>query len=108
MLAKRFFLGLIVALNVFLLYRVLLSDQGVFAYNELRQRQEELSTRLQALTERNLELSRQIRLLKDDRQYIETIIRQQMHFVKEDEILYVFTDNGTASPPGAGAHERKD
>jgi cell division protein FtsB/cell division protein DivIC len=105
---NRTVLGLLVALNIFLVYRVVWSDNGLLAYLELQSRYNELEHQVQELNRTSLELSQEIRLLKSDRAYIEKMIRQQMNFVKEDEILYVFPDTPPHEPPGAAPDGREN
>lgn len=102
MFLRRFLLGALIALNLFLGHRALFSDQGVAAYGELTTKHAELERRVERLTEENRELSRQIRLLTRDRDYIEAIIRKEMRFVKPDEVVYVFPDSGTESGSESG------
>ena len=102
---NRFLLGLILTLNVFLLYRVVFSDHGIFAYRELKTRYVELEEKIQVLNDVSLELSQEIRLLKSDRRHIEQIIRQQMNFVKEDETVYVFPSSRSEASTGVGSNE---
>ena len=99
---------MMIALNLFLVFRLLCSEEGVFAYRELKAQYVALETQVEALRQRSLELSKEIRLLKSDRPYIEKMIRQQMNFVNQDEILYVFPDTQQEARPGAGQDEHKD
>ncbi|ADU62841.1 MAG: septum formation initiator family protein [Pseudodesulfovibrio sp.] len=91
--------ALLVFINLFLLFRLIWSDQGVFAYLELKSRYELLQTRIDAVDGKSLDLSQEIRRLKSDTTYQEKIIRERMNFVKKDEILYIFPDE-TANQPG--------
>ena len=91
MIWKRLFLFFIIVLNLFLVYRLLWSDQGVFAYLELKDRYAELTTRIEQLDEESRSLSREIRLLASDDPYIERMIRQEMHFVRDSEIMYILS-----------------
>lgn len=84
----------LVVLNVLLLARLLLSGQSIFAYSRLEDRHEELSRRLEAAEARNVELTREIKRLKSDRKYQEKVVRERLNFVRKDEILYVFPENG--------------
>ncbi|MFW5735303.1 MAG: FtsB family cell division protein [Oceanidesulfovibrio sp.] len=110
MIYNRILLVVLLLLNCFLAYRLLISDQGLFDYLELKKRYTVLEERIVELDQWNLELSQEIRLLKSDRFSVENILRQQMNFVKDDEILYVFPEEpapdaapGAAEqPPGAG------
>ncbi len=102
MIYNRILLVVLLLLNCFLVYRLLVSDQGLFAYLELKERYTALEERIADLDQRNLELSQEIRLLKSDRFSVEKILRQQMNFVKDDEILYVFPEEPAPDgTPGA-------
>lgn len=95
---NRLLLVGLVLLNLFLGYRLLFSEQGVFAYLELRAEYREFQEDIAALERENQELSQEIRLLKTDRAYVEKTIRELMKFVKKDEVLYVFPDTGSDEP----------
>ncbi|GAB7022665.1 FtsB family cell division protein [Salidesulfovibrio brasiliensis] len=93
-LARNVVIAVLVAVNVLLLARLLFSDQSMFAYSRLKERHEDLSRRLEEAEERNVELSREIKRLKSDRKYQEKVVRERLNFVREDEILYVFPEDG--------------
>ncbi|MFH1914142.1 MAG: septum formation initiator family protein [Pseudomonadota bacterium] len=99
--------ALLLFINLFLLFRLIWSDQGVFAYLELKSRYELLQGRIEAVDKRSLDLSQEIRRLKSDPTYQEKVIRERMNFVKRDEILYIFPDD-TANQPGDVAHEQEN
>lgn len=99
---NRVLLGGIILLNVFLVYKLLFSGQGLFAYNELKSKYSELEERIESLNSLTVELSQEIRLLKSDRPYVEKMIRENMHFVKKDEVLYVFPEGEPNASAGAG------
>ncbi|MBI9110156.1 septum formation initiator family protein [Maridesulfovibrio ferrireducens] len=100
MLRRRLLLGLLVLINVVLLLRLGLSEQGVFGYLELDRKVQELELKIEDADSRTLELSREIRRLKSDRAYQEKIIRSRMNYVKENELLYIFPDSGKLKPQG--------
>lgn len=97
MAGKRILLACLIAVNLFLLFRLVWSGQGMFAYMELKERHNVLERQLRDVDARSLDLSREIVRLKNDRAYQEKIIRDRMNFVKKDEILYIFQDNDVAS-----------
>ncbi len=97
MAGKRILLVCLVLINLFLLFRLVWSGQGIFAYMELKQRHEALEKQLQKVDARSLDLSREIGRLKNDRAYQEKVIRDRMNFVKKNEILYIFHDNEVAT-----------
>ncbi|MEZ7196571.1 FtsB family cell division protein [Pseudodesulfovibrio karagichevae] len=92
MRGRLIFVALLVAINLFLLTRLIWSDQGVFAYLELKNRYEVLRQKIETVDARSLDLSQEIRKLKSDKGYQEKVIREKMNFVKKDELLYIFPD----------------
>jgi cell division protein FtsB len=99
---NRILLVVILVINLVLVYRLIWSSHGVFAYRELRTHYSELEKKLEELTSQTLVLSQEIRLLKSDRTYIEKMIRQHMNFVKPNETLYIFPNTSPEASPGAG------
>lgn len=97
MLGRRVLLAVLVVANLVLLYRIIFSDQGMFAYMDLQQRYERLETRLEETERTSLELSREIRRLKEDPVYQERVVRERLNYVGEDEVLYIFPDSGEAT-----------
>ncbi|UZP68271.1 septum formation initiator family protein [Desulfovibrio mangrovi] len=105
---KRIVLGGLIALNIFLFVRMLVSDQGLFAYRELKADYIALEEQLAEVQQKNLALSQEIRLLQSDSGYIQRVIRQRLNFVKDNEILYIFPDTTTEGTAGAAQDEGKD
>lgn len=99
---NRILLVAIIVINLVLVYRLIWSSHGLFAYRELRTHHSELEKKLEELTSQTLVLSQEIRLLKSDRAYIEKMIRQHMNFVKPNETLYIFPNTSSEASPGAG------
>ena len=66
-------------------------------YTALKSENEELRLELEAVSEKNLALSREIELLNSDEKYLEKIIRSKLNFVRDNEILYLFQENQTLS-----------
>lgn len=94
MLGRRILLGVLVIVNIILIIRLAVSDQGLFGYLDLNKRVESLQKKIEETDSRSLELSREIRRLKTDRSYQEKVIRSRMNYVKDNEILYIFPDEG--------------
>lgn len=103
MLGRRILLGILVAVNIILLFRLAVSDQGLFGYLDLDKRVDTLQSRIEETDSRSLELSREIRRLKTDRSYQEKVIRSRMNYVKNNEILYIFPDKGENNSPGVNS-----
>lgn len=89
--------ALLLVINLFLLFRLIWSDQGVFTYLELRNRYSALEEKVNAVDAESLDLSQEIRRLKSDKMYQEKVVRERMNFVKKDEILYIFPDGKAKS-----------
>lgn len=93
----KILLAIAITLNVVLLGRLFLSDEGIMGYSALKSENEELRLELEKINEKNLALSREIELLNSDEKYLEKIIRSKLNFVKNNEILYLFQENQTLS-----------
>ena len=106
-MAKRVLLFVLVMINLVLLFRLVWSEHGLFAYMNMRSRAAKLTQQLQEIDAKSLELSKEIRRLKSDRAYQEMIIRDRMNYVKENEVLYIFSGRGDI-PQGAEDDEKKD
>ncbi|MGD9609448.1 MAG: septum formation initiator family protein [Desulfovibrionaceae bacterium] len=94
MIWRRFLLAGLIFFNIFLLYNLIWSDNGIFAYLELKNRHAQLQERLDAVSEKSLDLSQEIRWLKTDRAFTEKMARAQMNYLKDNEILYQFPSEG--------------
>lgn len=99
MRARGIFLAFLLVLNVFLGYRLVAGDTGLLAYLELRDRYRRMQASLAAADDRSRDLSREIRLLTADREYLESRIRVRMNYVGEGETLYLFPDGAAAAAP---------
>lgn len=105
-MARRVLLALLLAINVVLLFRLIWSDHGVIAYMNMRHRSDNLQDRLRDVDARSLDLSNEIRRLKNDRAYQERVIRERMNYVKENEVLYIFS--GKVDVARGADDEKKD
>ncbi len=107
MRGRVIFVVLLLVINLFLMFRLVWNDQGIFAYLELKARYEALQAKIDKVDGRSLDLSQEIRRLKADKFYQEKIVRERMNFVKQDEILYIFP-NESAKPCGEGTDEQEN
>lgn len=98
--------ALIVVLAIFdltLFSRVLWGPTGIVEYKNLKTQLADLRNAINSLDEQNLSLSREIRLLQTDDQYLEKMVRQKIHFMRDNEIVYIF-----ASPVNNRVGAKKD
>ena len=89
-LGKMLFLVLLVLLNAALFSRLMWGSGSIHSWYALKEKQNEVSQELTALNEQRAALSREIRLLKTDPDYVEKVIRQRLNYVRKNEILYLF------------------
>lgn len=87
---RTFILVVLGLLNMVLFVRMVWGPTGLIEYRELKQQYAELEKQIAGLDTENLALSREIRLLQSDSQYMEKVIRQRLHFVRDNEVLYLF------------------
>lgn len=104
---KIVILGIALAFDAAVIPGLIYGPGSVYTWNVLKEKSSAAEAELAALNKRRTDLSREIRLLKTDSAYVEKIIRQRGRYVKKNEILYVFDNQGKNSvwtEPG-GAHE---
>ena len=105
-LGKMLFLVLLVLLNAALFSRLMWGAGSIHAWYALKEKQSEVSQELTALNEQRAALSREIRLLKTDPDYVEKVIRQRLNYVRKNEILYLFDKNRQDSRAEKGKESR--
>ncbi len=93
----RIGLILILMLNCFLLYQFLWGKHSLNQYLELRDRKRELKTNVQKMQKENLELSRQIRNMNNNSQYLKKVIRGRMNMLHSNEVVYLLTNSSRCS-----------
>lgn len=106
-MARRILLGVLVLINVILFFRLIWTDHGIIAYMNMRKRSAMLESQLRDVDAKSLELSKEIRRLKGDRAYQEMVIRERMNYVKDNEVLYIFSGR-IDTAQGAADDEKKD
>jgi cell division protein FtsB len=76
-------------LSFFLGWRLVGHEDGWSSYQDLSQRRDALAMQLAEIEQKNIKLSSEIRRLTSDREYLESIIRVEMHYLRPDEVLYI-------------------
>lgn len=79
----------LILINLLLLYQFFMSQKGLVTYLEIEARSKDLKQKVQRVNEENRQLSREIRKLKSEDLYLKKVIRTRMHYVEENEILYL-------------------
>lgn len=107
--ARVVFLCLLFAVNCLLCYKAVWGESGFMEYKKMRLEQRAAEEQCLKLDAENMALSREIRLLQTDAAYIEKMVRERLHYLHDNEILYLFGDDNDAAPEtGEGPHERKN
>lgn len=101
-LGKMLFLVLLLLLNAALFSRLMWGSGSIHSWYALKEKHSEVSQELCALNEKRAALSREIRLLKTDPDYVEKVIRQRLNYVRENEILYLFDKKRLDARPEKG------
>lgn len=63
---------------------------GIVEYRQLKGQYVSLKERISHLDAENMALSREIRLLQTDNQYVEKMVRQKLRYLRDNEIVYLF------------------
>lgn len=89
---RIFLLAIALLVNLMLLWRLIRGPQSLISYKDLSTQHDALTQQIADLDKVNAGLTREIRLLQSDNKYVEKMIRHRLNFVKENEILYLFTE----------------
>ncbi len=100
--------GIALLINVTLVFRLMWGPQSILSYHEFSEQQAELNRKIAEVDAVNAALSRQIRLLQSDEKYVEKMIRHRLNFVRDNEILYLFSDGQESSSQRVQDNDRKN
>ena len=73
-------------------------DRGLVDLYSMEIQRQAFIERIEQLNKENQELQEELKLLSDDMEYVETLIRRKMNLVKENEVLYRFKNNNAETP----------
>lgn len=99
-MVRRAVLVCLLLLNAMLLWTLVVGDHGVFAYWGLKDRRDRLLQSRDEADRISRELSQEIRLLSSDPAYQEKMVRERLNYVRQDEILYLFSDQNFGNTEG--------
>jgi cell division protein FtsB len=77
-------------LNIFLLYSIFFSNQGILGFRQQYQQARELQTKIRKLKSENQKLFNQIQALKNDPQAQERQVREHLGWTRDDELVVEF------------------
>lgn len=84
-----FGLGVMILLG----FQIILADNGVLDLKKKYAERRSLIRRNDCIQQENTRLYRQVRRLRDDMDYIETIARRELGMIREDEVIFKFDDH---------------
>ena len=87
---RSFILVVLGLISIVLFSRTVWGPTGLLEYRELKKQYADLEKQIADLDKENVALSHEIRLLQSDNQYVEKVIRQRLHYVRDNEVLYLF------------------
>lgn len=93
--------------NIALFVRMVWGPTGILQYRDLKAQHTALQAEIAEIDARNLALSREIRMMQTDHQYMEKMVRKYLNFVRDKEVLYLFEDPASGRK-GVAAGERKN
>ncbi len=94
---KPFFALWILTLALFVFSWVYLP--GISKYRDLKIKQEQIETEIKVLDEKLKAVREERDLLKNDVQYLEKVIRDELGLVKPGEVVYKFVPEAPPEPP---------
>jgi cell division protein FtsB len=105
-LRRRAATAAVFILAFWLFVHVVFGANGMVVYRQKRAEREELQKQINQLQDENNRYSRQIQDLKSNQQAIEKEAREQLHYARPGE--YVYVNPNPASPTPAGNHSAKN
>lgn len=89
---------ILVVLNLLMFYAIFLSDRGLPGYRQQNRQVEELTAKVQALRLQNKRSFNRIQALKNDPKTLEKIVRQELGWARENELIFEFVPPGKNNP----------
>jgi cell division protein FtsB len=81
-------------------YFTLFGEKGVTKIIHLRRERDRILADVARIQEENKLLQEEIRRLREDSRYLESVARRDLGLIKENEILFIFEDQGVAKDKG--------
>lgn len=94
-------------LDILLLGKMLWGPTGIMEYKSLKDQYNNLQSQITKLDNENLAISRDIRLMRTDSKYAEKMVRQKLHYLRDNELVYLFATPGN-DRAGATTNDRKN
>jgi len=87
------------ALVLFLGFHVIFGANGMMVYTHKRAEYRQLEKETDQLDQENQRLTKEVEDLKTDPKAIERVAREQLHYTKKGEIIYLLPQKQAEQPP---------
>lgn len=86
---NQIFLFLLCIINIFLVFKIFDEDSGLPVYKDLKIKIESVQEKIDNVDFRNREISSEIRILKKNDQYVNRLIKRELFYVADNELMYI-------------------
>jgi cell division protein FtsB len=86
---KRIFLFVLCMLNIFLVFKIFDDASGLPVYKDLLLKIESVQEKINDVDLRNRQLSSEIRILKKNDLYVNRLIKRELFYVADNELMYI-------------------
>jgi cell division protein FtsB len=86
---NQIFLFLLCIINIFLVFKIFDEDSGMPVYKDLKIKIESVQEKINDIDYRNREISSEIRILKKNDQYVNRLIKRELFYVADNELMYI-------------------
>jgi cell division protein FtsB len=86
---KQIFLFLFCIINIFIVFKIFDEESGLPAYKDLKVKIDSVKEKINDVDFRNRQISSEIRILKKNEQYVERLIKRELFYVADNELMYI-------------------
>ena len=86
---NQIFLFLLCIINIFLVFKIFDADSGLPVYKDLKNKIDSVQEKIDDVDFRNREISSEIRILKKNDQYVNRLIKRELFYVADNELMYI-------------------
>ncbi len=86
---KQIFLFILCVVNIFIVFKIFDEDSGLPAYKDLKVKIDGVQEKINDVDFRNRQISSEIRILKKNDHYVERLIKRELFYVADNELMYI-------------------
>ncbi|MDO9583635.1 MAG: septum formation initiator family protein [Desulfomicrobium sp.] len=86
---KRIFLFVLCIINIFLVFKIFDDESGLPVYKDLKLKIESVQEKINDVELHNRQISSEIRILKKNDRYVERLIKRELFYVADNELMYI-------------------